>query len=859
MLDNYDFVETFRRATGCAPYLYQEGLAAERVASRFIGLPTGTGKTAATVLSWLHRRAIDPANTPRKLVYCLPMRALVEQTVRAVFEWISRLALEKAVRVATLMGGNIETCWGKPSKSDEDCWEFEPASSAILVGTQDILLSMALNRGYAVSRYKWPVYFGLLNNDCLWVIDEVQLMGGALATTVQLQGWRDSVGTFGPTATWWMSATLDPEWLATVDFPRITSASPVELGQADIAEALGTRDRTCALGVRYRAPKTLAQLKQLSPENVLARHSDASLTVVVRNTVRRAIDLYDSIVELLRQPQKKRKRVGSAGGPELLLIHSRFRSPERKTLARRLTMADLALRGERLPDDLNPEENAWLENVRLRGLVIIATQIVEAGLDISAETLITELAPWANLVQRFGRCNRFGQQPDAKVLWVDLRDKEAAPYEKEDFIAARERLAQVASASVENVSAVALPDQEAPWPVIRPHDLHGLFSTDPDLAGGFTNVSPFVRDLDEANVYVFWRVDPQYDEPLPQPEELCNVPSYELQGLLGEKGTALEWNPEANRPGGTWERRRMFDIRPGMTLLLSRKQGGYSDLKGWTGRQQDSPTVFKPSGTPDGLDADPLCEGDWLRLDAHLRDTEAEALAVITDLGMEGPESAALLLAALWHDIGKVHPRWQNAVEQCAREAGVRPPFAGPWAKFPKMRTSESPEKRVVFRPRLRHEAASALYGWQRWLGSTNGWTALSVYLIAAHHGKVRTALRSRSPRGDVFGVTAEDRLPGLRGWIEGDWQPDLSCRIYGATGEFDDRTNTFVLAEPSWVAVIAELLGPEVPGETSGCEAVPANEPRALGPLRLAYLEALITIADSRASRLPGKGSKHD
>lgn len=29
----------------------------------------------------------------------------------------------------------------------------------------------ALNRGYGMSRYRWPMHCGLLNNDCRWVMD----------------------------------------------------------------------------------------------------------------------------------------------------------------------------------------------------------------------------------------------------------------------------------------------------------------------------------------------------------------------------------------------------------------------------------------------------------------------------------------------------------------------------------------------------------------------------------------------------------------------------------------------------------------------------------------------------------------
>jgi hypothetical protein len=43
----------------------------------------GLGKTAAAILAWLWRRRFATeqvrAQTPRRLVYCLPMRVLVEQ------------------------------------------------------------------------------------------------------------------------------------------------------------------------------------------------------------------------------------------------------------------------------------------------------------------------------------------------------------------------------------------------------------------------------------------------------------------------------------------------------------------------------------------------------------------------------------------------------------------------------------------------------------------------------------------------------------------------------------------------------------------------------------------------------------
>src|SRR5688572_27288143 len=75
----------FVKATGYEPYEYQTRLAEAPCESRLINIPTGLGKTAAVVLAWLWNRVGHPdaehrEKWPRRLVYCLPMRTLVEQT-----------------------------------------------------------------------------------------------------------------------------------------------------------------------------------------------------------------------------------------------------------------------------------------------------------------------------------------------------------------------------------------------------------------------------------------------------------------------------------------------------------------------------------------------------------------------------------------------------------------------------------------------------------------------------------------------------------------------------------------------------------------------------------------------------------
>ena len=176
---NIDFKSLFTKAMGpeIAPYPYQILLATNDWPD-IVKIETGMGKTAGIILAWLYKRLLEDPRTPRRLIYCLPMRVLVEQTASCAGRWIERLVdskiipPEKQPSVYVLMGGDI----------DND-WDRYPEKEAILIGTQDQLLSRALNRGFATSRFRWPIQFGLLNNDCMWVMDEVQLMGSGLATT----------------------------------------------------------------------------------------------------------------------------------------------------------------------------------------------------------------------------------------------------------------------------------------------------------------------------------------------------------------------------------------------------------------------------------------------------------------------------------------------------------------------------------------------------------------------------------------------------------------------------------------------------------------------------------------------------
>src|SRR6266568_7051863 len=431
------FDDYFQRATGNAPFPYQRRLATSAIWPSLLEIPTGLGKTAAVTLAWLFRRR-DPqrrAGTPRRLVYCLPMRVLVEQTVDAVGLWLDRLGLRGEVRLATLMGGQLDREWDIRAEDD-----------AVLIGTQDMLLSRALNRGYALSRYRWPLQFGLLNTDCLWVIDEVQLVGAGLATTAQLQALRRRLGTDLPTRTTWMSATIDEDWLRTFDVAEPELAGRTGLDADDRADAIVKRRLTAAKACR-RARASEDDLAGLAAE-ILEAHRPGTRTLVVVNTVQRAVGLYDAARKL-------------RAAPTLDLLHSRFRLDDRARCLQTL----LGAPGE-------------------AGVVCISTQVVEAGVDVSAATLFTDVAPWSSLVQRFGRCNRQGELEDADIIWIPLPEDEQGRkrLDGRPYALAELELAASVLAELDEAGPAVLPNVKLHLErglVLRRRDVLDLFDTTP--------------------------------------------------------------------------------------------------------------------------------------------------------------------------------------------------------------------------------------------------------------------------------------------------------------------------------------------------------------------------------------------
>lgn len=923
-----DYQSWFHRLTGHPkPRHWQLELAQDQnLRSRMIRIPTGMGKTEGVLSAWsYHRLNRGDESWPRRLVWCLPMRVLVEQTrevARSLADAINEtLPGEHHIDVHAIMGGE-----------ESADWFLYPERAAIIVGTQDMLLSRALNRGYASSRARWPMEFGLLSQDALWVMDEVQLMDVGLATSAQLQAFREGYieQWIRPCFTWWMSATLQPDWLKSVDTRHNFinwSTNPCTVDEQQRTSGLFDVNKSLEqVEISERDSKGFADLILQSHSN-LAVGDHGRVTLVICNTVDRACDTFDAIS-------------AKADETDVHLVHSRFRPAEREHWRAEFLSREAC----------NSRANR----------IIVATQVVEAGVDISASLLITELAPWPSLVQRFGRCARYGGRGHVLVVDRQFNEKNAAPYSIEELQSASWALQQLADVglkpleefeeSLDNLQREQLYPYH-PEHLLMETEFDELFDTTPDLTGADIDVSRFIRSGDERDLQVFW-IDLGKNE---KPDlgrsagrlELCSVPFLKARDWLCGIETKSTRKPNLlNRMkdrvwvwdwiDGDWKFPRRSELLPGRIICVAADRGGYRQNRGFdpesletvpeircnpiSERLMDStlPLLQGSDATTAGegdvlskhrigetvhamnqadrrQGGDQLSSGSWKTIALHCRETAELMVSIAREIDVDEGLMRVLRLAALWHDVGKAHPAFQNMLRRrrddidAFSEHLLAKSENADWRNSRYFADAEERDERIGFR----HELASALAlfailqhfaplhpallgEWADWLEQQNGAGAvqapvplappagtgaggegpgeplsvrqvldcsaadfnLLVYLVASHHGKVRAGLHASPNDQDYVDRLGDGKGLPIRGIREGDILPPLS--LDEAERPLAPLTLTLTPANLG----ISNRTGISWRERTLRLQ----NE---IGPTCLAYLEALLRAADVRASQL--------
>lgn len=816
-----NFTECFRRATrsegtpdGCDPYRYQVRLADEGFPDA-LRAPTGSGKTAV-VLAYVWRLLFHPdasvrAATPRRLVVLLPSRTLVEQYEEMVRGWLDRLGLLDAVGVHVFMGG-------RDIRSSQQDWRMNLHRPSIVIGTVDMGVSRGLVRGYGTFRASYPIDFALIGNGALMVVDEVQLAPQATATLRQFAAFQQELGTAEPSQLMIMSATIDERVLDTVDNPW-QGADVLEIDESSESSELLRRmsaERTIREFPLVDKPKEFAA-------QIVERHQPGTLTLVVVNTVDAAVDAYREVGKLV--PDEPR-----------LLIHSQFRGVERKAQLEKL------------------------RGIARDGGIVVATQAIEAGVDIDARTLITEAAPWASVVQRAGRCNRAARYPvgEAVVHWRE--PAKGHPYDSEQVACAVEALRRAEGMSLTSAQLHRLgddiPPEDLELRILRRCDFRQLFDTTPDLTGNDIDISCYIRPDKDLDVQLTWIPNGSIAQgklatEIPGQPLRCGVSMSRAKKLLNRKDIRERRDQRAwtfSVQDDRWIPARADQLRPQQLILVEAGLGGYSIEHGFDPAEKhtvqdhvdadDLRDTTTPESVTSSQDAGARGNG-WVTLHQHLADTreQAEALAkVLRPAGIDDAHLHVAAVAGVLHDLGKAHHDWAQALldangdtppddpEQLyAKSPGIAPLRVRRQPKASGQETVQ-PEPRSGFR----HELISVFMlrtdaGRQVLidLGVEPELHPLVLYLIAAHHGHIR--ITARDPRYDgvdglsFLGCVDEEPINAVT-------LPEIELP------ESVVDLGIFRSGPDSWTTNALALL-------------------ERLGPFRLAYLETLVRMADWRAS----------
>ena len=187
------FSDDFQELTGNRPFPWQEALYQRFMSGRpdnipsSCNLPTGLGKTSVVVI-WLIALANRPELTPRRLVYVVNRRTVVDQTtievetirqrlgnLPALKELRQRLVDLCALSVEENQDGPISISTLRGQFADNRRWSADPARPSVIVGTVDMIGSRLLFGGYGVGFKSRPSHAGLLGQDALLVHDEAHL------------------------------------------------------------------------------------------------------------------------------------------------------------------------------------------------------------------------------------------------------------------------------------------------------------------------------------------------------------------------------------------------------------------------------------------------------------------------------------------------------------------------------------------------------------------------------------------------------------------------------------------------------------------------------------------------------------
>jgi CRISPR-associated endonuclease/helicase Cas3 len=513
-LINFDVA--FERLTGNRPFPWQQDLyEAWFSKGKFpdaCTLPTGLGKTSVVAI-WLIALANAPDRVPRRLVYVVNRRTVVDQTTTEA---------EKMRRNATAAGvltPAISTLRGQFADNRE--WSADPSRPAIVVGTVDMIGSRLLFSGYGCGFKSRPLHAGFLGQDALLVHDEAHLekpfQDLLEAIECEQRGGgpddqRSRIDAGSP-----RSDFRPMRVMALTATPR-GGEQPFELTDEEKNPPDVIPDGPDPLHIawrRLRAKKTLALVAVSEEKQVVPRmvdlawkrgeeQPDSRVIVFVRT-----VDAVTDIEKGLRVKKVPAANISTLTGTMRGLERSRQADPRQQN-------ADPVF--ARFLNPPKPDEEPWKTAPQPGTVYLICTAAGEVGVDISADHLLCDLTPFDSMAQRFGRVNRYGTGDACIDVVYEEKPNEKKkndPFDQRRWLTLQRLIDLRGDASPHAIAQLPLPDRIAaftPTPTVLPvsdilFDAWALTSIRGKLPGR-PMVEPYLHGIsgwEPPETHVAWR------------------------------------------------------------------------------------------------------------------------------------------------------------------------------------------------------------------------------------------------------------------------------------------------------------------------------------------------------------------
>jgi CRISPR-associated endonuclease/helicase Cas3 len=342
--------------------------------------PCGSGKTLAVVYSWLKERPT------KHLIYILPTTTLLKSIKQDIIELIEgkegkpNAVKELGYRIVDLEQTrfsdpkliSIATDYGEERES-------KLYAHDIIITTMDSYIARLYRSSLTPKKFRDLPIARIFNSTTIF--DEAQMYDNYTHT---LARYTFKLLREGKAHHIVMTATLSDKMIEFLELKDEKDYKKIPVPDDKWMSFTGKKQIAKIVEFNDFASK----VEEIVNENKISR------ALIVCNTVGKAQDLFKKL---------------SSGARNVLLLHSRFKHEDREK-----------------------KENQIREHFTKDNSFIVATQVVEAGIDISAPCLITEIATGDSLVQRIGRCAR-RKNEEGSIFLLYSKEEKPLPYKKSEI------------------------------------------------------------------------------------------------------------------------------------------------------------------------------------------------------------------------------------------------------------------------------------------------------------------------------------------------------------------------------------------------------------------------------------------